>query len=155
MMAELDKLALHVRRSVEVLDACSQNPPLVQIADYGDKYALETTAVVDCASRWELCRGICCRLEFPLSQQDLDEGVIAWNPARPYICAKGEDKRCVHQDGETGACGVYERRPAPCRTYDCSNDDRIWLDFQGRKINPRIFDSSWPAWSEEDGEWPE
>lgn len=152
-MADEPKLPPHVRRSIEILDASSRNPPLVQIADYGDKYALASSEV-DCASRWELCHGICCRFEFPLSKQDLEEGVIAWNPARPYVCAKGADRRCVHQDRETGGCGVYERRPAPCRTYDCRNDQRIWIDFEARKINPEIFEPTWPVTTEEDAEWP-
>ena len=151
----MDGLPSHIRRSVEILDACSANPPLVQIGEHGDKYALESAAEIDCASRWELCKGVCCHFAFPLSRQDLDEGVVAWNPKQPYMAAKGPDRRCVHQDCESGACGVYEQRPAPCRTYDCRNDERVWIDFEARRINPAIFDPGWPGWSNEGGDWPE
>ncbi len=151
----VDDLPRRVRRSVETLDACSANPPLVRIGDYGDKYALDNTPEIDCASRWELCKGICCRLEFSLSQQDLDEGVVTWNRNRPYLRASGEQGRCVHQDCESGACGIYLQRPAPCRTYDCRSDKRIWIDFEARQVNPAILEPGWPGWIDEESEWPE
>ena len=154
-MAATVNLPPHIRRSVAALDAASAPERLVQIGEYGDKYSLAQPAEIDCESRWELCHGICCRLEFPLSQQDLDEGVVEWNPSRPYVRACGPDKRCVHQHSETGACGVYELRPAPCRIFDCRNDERIWIDFEQRLINPEIFESTWPGWVAEESEWPE
>jgi phosphatidylglycerol:prolipoprotein diacylglycerol transferase len=31
-----------------------------------------------------------------------------------------------------------------CRSYDCRQDKRIWLDFERRIINPRIYEANWP-----------
>ena len=155
MPQELDpRLPLEVRRSIEILDLRSVNRRLIQIGEYGDKYAIKSTVEIDCASRLELCKGVCCKLEFPLSKQDFEEGIVAWDPKRPYIGAKGADRRCVHQVRESCGCEVYENRPAPCRTYDCRNDRRVWLDFEGRVINPIVEEASWPIYGEEGGEWP-
>ncbi len=71
-------------------------------------------------------------MAFPLSYQDLDEGKVEWDYALPYLIRQGADRYCVHSHPETRGCTVYEQRPAACRTYDCRNDKRIWLDFEGR-----------------------
>jgi Fe-S-cluster containining protein len=131
----------------------AQRAQLVQIGDYGDKYALDPSDV-DCAARWELCHGVCCNLEFPISEQDFEEGIVAWDPKRPYMCAKDDDGRCIHQDSDTGGCGVYEHRPGPCRTYTCKDDKRVWIDFEAREINPAIHEKGWPAKYQEGGDWP-
>lgn len=96
-----------------------------------DKYTLQSPDV-PCAELFPLCKARCCRLDFPLSFQDLDEGVVRWNYARPYHIRKRDDGRCVHSDEDTGGCGVYQQRPAICRTYDCRTDTRIWLDYPNR-----------------------
>lgn len=101
----------------------------VNVAPPADKYALGTLPQIDCAARIPLCKGRCCRLTFPLSFQDLDEGVVKWDYARPYQIRRREDGYCTHSDGETRGCRVYEQRPGICRTYDCRNDKRIWIDF--------------------------
>lgn len=103
-----------------------------------DKYSLQEEVKVDCKSRIHLCRGICCRLTFPLSWQDIQEG-IPWNMGRPFFNARGPDGLCVHFKRETCSCGIYEQRPAICRSYDCRNDRRIWLDFYKMIINPEAF----------------
>src|SRR5262249_58709998 len=78
-----------------------------------------------------LCKARCCKLAFPLSFQDLDEGVVEWEYAMPYIVKKRADGMCVHNEAN-GACGVYEKRPGACRSYDCRKDARIWVDFDRR-----------------------
>lgn len=100
-----------------------------------DKYTLQSPDV-PCAELLPLCKARCCRLDFPLSFQDLDEGVVRWNYARPYHIRKREDGRCVHGDPTTGACGVYQHRPAICRTYDCRTDTRVWSDYANRVPAP-------------------
>lgn len=100
----------------------------IEIGDITDKYAMEGLPEIDCASRLHLCRARCCSLPFPLSVQDLDERVVRWDYGRPYRIARGQDGRCVHNEG--GACSVYARRPASCRAYDCRNDRRVWIDFE-------------------------
>jgi Putative zinc- or iron-chelating domain len=109
------------------------------------KYAFEGGARIDCENRVELCGAACCRLPFALSREDVEEGVVRWDLGRPYVIAHDEDGRCVHMDPATHRCGVYERRPIPCRGYDCRNDRRIWLDFEGRVVNPAIHEPGWPA----------
>lgn len=104
---------------------------MVSVGPSVDKYTVQSPDI-PCAELIPLCKARCCRLDFPLSFQDLDEGVVRWNYARPYQIRKREDGRCVHSNAETGTCGVYEQRPAICRTYDCRTDTRIWLDFQNR-----------------------
>ncbi len=92
------------------------------------------SADIPCDDNLPLCGAICCSLVVHLSQEDLDEGVVAWDPDRPYWIAH-VDGRCAHF---AGGCTIYEARPAPCRSYDCRGDRRIWLDYDRRIPNPRI-----------------
>jgi Fe-S-cluster containining protein len=109
--------------------------------DGADKYNLaEQEVVIDCESRWPICKAVCCRLQFPLSPQDVSEGIVRWNLGQPYMNRKGQTGHCVHLDLESCRCAVYEHRPAICRGYSCANDKRIWLDFEKRVINPAIFE---------------
>jgi hypothetical protein len=102
-----------------------------------DKYDPATEVTIDCASRLPLCRAACCRLGFFLSNQDLQEGVVRWDLARPYHVKQREDGYCVHCT-PARTCEVWEQRPAPCRTYDCRQDARIWLDFEARIPSPAL-----------------
>ena len=104
----------------------------VQVADLIDKYAMTNLPEIDCKSLIPICKARCCRLYLPLSFQDLDEGVLQWDYALPYQLQKRPDHYCVHSDETTRACTVYQQRPATCRSYDCRNDKRIWLDFEKR-----------------------
>lgn len=104
----------------------------VEVADAVDKYRIDGSPKIDCASLIPICKGRCCRLSFPLSFQDLDEGVLKFEYGAPYRIRKRLDQYCVHSDAATRACTVYQQRPAICRNYDCRNDRRIWLDFEQR-----------------------
>ena len=104
----------------------------VQQSDVSDKYALTDLPRIDCESRIHLCKAKCCSFNFPLSFQDLDEGTVKWDYARPYMIRKKPNGYCIHHEASTGRCGVYEKRPGVCRTYDCRNDKRIWQDFEFR-----------------------
>jgi hypothetical protein len=108
------------------------------------KYAVENGPEIDCANRISLCDAACCKMHFPLTTEDLQEGKIRWDVGHPYVIAQGDDGWCVHLDRQTRTCGVYEARPSACRTYDCRGDSRIWLDFEKRIINPQIKDAQWP-----------
>jgi Fe-S-cluster containining protein len=103
----------------------------VMVANIPDKYALGDLPQIDCAARIPLCRARCCAFTFPLSVQDLDERVVRWTYSAPYKIAQREDGYCVHNQG-AGQCGVYAQRPGVCRTYDCRNDKRVWIDFEKR-----------------------
>jgi Fe-S-cluster containining protein len=103
-----------------------------------DKYKFEAEVKIDCENRIHLCKAACCRLDFPLSRQDIDEGIIKWAFDSPYLIAHSPDGYCSHMDRGSCACTVREHRPIPCRAYDCRNDKRIWQDFEMEIINPDI-----------------
>lgn len=109
-----------------------------------DKYTFQQTVKIDCENRLHLCQAACCKMVFPLSYQDIAEGVIKWELSRPYRIAKEADGYCYHFDRQCKGCSVHDQRPIPCRAYDCRNDIRIWLDFENKIVNPKINDSDWP-----------
>jgi Fe-S-cluster containining protein len=103
-----------------------------------DKYNLEGGVQIDCESRLAFCRAACCRLKFALSRQDVEEGILKWDFAPPYMIKQGQDGYCVHLDRQGCRCSVYQQRPVPCRAYDCRHDQRIWLDFERKVVNPEL-----------------
>jgi hypothetical protein len=103
-----------------------------------DKYAFESEAHVDCENRVHLCKAACCRMNFPLSRQDVAEGIVNWDLETPYLIAQSEEGYCRHLDRGSCKCAVRASRPIPCRVYDCRNDPRIWSDFENYVINPDI-----------------
>jgi hypothetical protein len=108
-----------------------------------DKYAVKGPEI-DCKSLLHLCKGQCCKLFFPLSFQDLDERVVEWDYAMPYQIRKRDDGYCTHVHAQELTCTVYEKRPGPCRQYDCRNDKRIWLDFDKKIPAPDV--AGRPPW---------
>ncbi|MFQ5881377.1 MAG: YkgJ family cysteine cluster protein [Candidatus Methylomirabilales bacterium] len=103
-----------------------------------DKYTFDGGVKIDCENRIHLCHAACCRLQFALSRQDVEDGVVRWDFARPYLIQQGKDGYCVHLERKTCHCSIYEHRPVPCRAYDCRNDKRIWLDFEKKIVNPDL-----------------
>ncbi len=98
-----------------------------------DKYAVASPDI-PCEENLPLCKAVCCSLVVHLSQQDLDEGVVQWDPERPYWI-RHADGRCGHFDA---GCTIYAQRPAPCRSFDCRRDRRIWHDYDRRIPNPNL-----------------
>ncbi len=97
-----------------------------------DKYKVEP-ATPPCEELIAICQARCCKLSFALSTADLDEGVIRWDYGQPYLIAqRASDAYCVHNDPTTRFCTVHAFRPRICRTYDCRNDKRIWIDYDQR-----------------------
>jgi hypothetical protein len=103
-----------------------------------DKYSFNGHGRVDCEDRVHLCQAACCKMHFALSRQDLEEGVVRWNLQHPYVVAQGGDGYCAHLDRTSHRCTVYVNRPLPCRAYDCRQDERIWLDFEKKIVNPDL-----------------
>src|SRR6185295_11611246 len=66
-----------------------------------DKYHFDESPRIDCENRIHLCKAACCRLRFPLSRQDIEEGVVRWNLAHPYLIARRADGYCNHVDEAT------------------------------------------------------
>jgi Fe-S-cluster containining protein len=108
----------------------------VAMQEFGtSKYEFNSGAEIDCKSRIALCKAACCRLPFALSKQDVQEGIVKWDPGQPYMNARESDGYCSHLDRCSGRCSVYEHRPIPW----------IWIDFNNRVINPRLHESNWPT----------
>jgi Fe-S-cluster containining protein len=104
-----------------------------------DKYGFgEKEVKIDCENRIPLCKAACCRLNFALSRQDIEEGIVRWDLGRPYMIAQDADGYCRHLDRGAHCCTVYANRPVPCRAYDCRKDKRIWLDFENKIVNPNL-----------------
>jgi len=111
----------------------------VQMAPGRDKYNLaEPENHIDCQARLAACRAVCCKLNFALSSQDVEEGVVRWKLDQPYMIRKGENGYCIHLDQETFRCTIYEHRPAICRLYSCRDDRKVWLDYDQGVINPAL-----------------
>lgn len=103
-----------------------------------DKYEFEGGAQIDCENRVHLCKTACCRLRFALSKQDLEEGIVKWDLAHPYLVARGTDGYCRHLERGSCHCTIYQNRPVPCRAYDCRKDRRIWADFDNKIVSPEL-----------------
>lgn len=104
-----------------------------------DKYAFDQEADVDCESRLDTCKAVCCKLPFALSKQDVEEGIVRWEFGRPYLIAHGDDGYCVHLDRDTYKCTVREHRTVPCRGSDCRNYKKwnVWDDYE-KILNPEL-----------------
>ena len=113
----------------KVLQRVGVGAPRVRLSTVNDKHFV-TSPDIDCASRIPLCKARCCSLHVSLSRQDLEDG-LRWDIDDPYVLERGPDGYCCYL-GQGGACAVYENRPATCRTYDCRQDPRIWVDFEAR-----------------------
>jgi len=105
-----------------------------------DKYTFAQEADVDCESRLDTCKALCCKLPFALSKQDVEEGIIRWEFGRPYLIAHGDDGYCVHLDRNTYKCTVREHRIVPCRGFDCRNNKQwhVWADYEKKILNPEL-----------------
>ena len=107
----------------------------VRLSMVDDKYSVESPDI-DCAARIHLCGARCCSFEVALSKQDLLERKLPFVIERPYELPRDPvTKKCACMD-DHGACTAYEYRPATCRTYDCREDKRVWIDYEARVPAP-------------------
>ena len=118
--------------------------PNVVVRDEKPDEADEPDTPVDCAARMHICKAVCCSLRFPLSPSEIETGAVKWDLGHPYLIRHSDQGYCVHNDRETGACGVYEQRPHVCRTYSCAKDERIWSDFDNMVLNEEYLASRTP-----------
>ena len=108
---------------------------VVRLALYQDKRAVESSDM-DCASLLPLCKGRCCAMDVSLSAEDLAERVLEWDLSQPYLLRKNPAHGYCACLGGDGRCTVYEARPGACRSYDCRDDPRVWLDFDNKVPAP-------------------
>ena len=67
--------------------------------------------------------------------EEVESGPVKWDLGRPFLNRHAAHGYCHRFDIESHGCQVYEQRPRPCRQYNCSGDDRIWLDFENMVPN--------------------
>ena len=128
----------------QVRAADAQGPTRVSLDLGPDKYTVEA-ASPPCDELLHLCHARCCTLNFALSTADLDEGVIRWDYGQPYLIRqRASDGYCVHNDPSSRHCTVHAYRPRVCRSYDCTTDARIWLDYANRIPAPPAEQTSVP-----------
>ena len=109
--------------------------PKVRLSVFPDKYTLDSPDI-DCSARLHLCGARCCSFDVALSEQDILERKLPFEIERPYELPRDPvTKRCTCMDDE-GLCTVYHERPGTCRTYDCRDDRRVWIDFERRVPAP-------------------
>jgi Fe-S-cluster containining protein len=95
---------------------------------------------VDCAARIPICQGVCCRLKFALTQEEVERGTVKWDIGHPYVIRQDSNGYCTHNAAGTHGCTVYEDRPTLCRDYSCKGDERIWTDFDAMVLNQTWID---------------
>ena len=86
---------------------------------FGVEDEAEPEAFVDCLSRLNSCRALCCTYVFALTQDEVKRGDIKYNPERPYYMARDDDGYCPYIDRATFKCSIHEQRPLRCRKYAC------------------------------------
>jgi hypothetical protein len=95
---------------------------------------------IDCASLLPLCHGRCCSFTVALTAQEVRAGAVPWDLDEPYKLAKDPTTGyCANLDC-AGRCRTYATRPGICRTYDCREDPRVWIDFSRRIPAPMPAD---------------
>jgi Fe-S-cluster containining protein len=144
-VAELDARKQKVGQRLAAEFQAKAMGALLQDPEY-DKYTFQDGVAINCRERVHLCHGACCRIPFALSKQDVREGHIRWELGQPYLIAHGQDGYCEHFDRQGSGCTVYEKRPVPCRGFDCSKDSRIWSDFETMVPKPDILRDDWPGY---------
>ncbi len=90
---------------------------------------------VNCEERWSVCKAICCKLDFALNAEEVENGHVKWDMGRPYFIRHNKQGFCTHLNQENKCCGVYEDRPKVCKKYSCAKDERIWKDFEKMELN--------------------
>ncbi len=102
-----------------------------RLATATDKYNVDSPDV-PCGELIPLCGARCCSFEVALSKQDVVENKLPFQIERPYMLPRDPvTKRCTCMNSG-GGCTVYDVRPATCRTYDCREDRRVWIDYEKR-----------------------
>src|SRR5262245_56817614 len=121
----------HLRLLAKARERARPERPRVRLRTLVDKYE-QPVSPVDCESRVHLCHARCCTFLVELSRQDVEEGGLLWDIEQPYLLRRDADGFSRRRARETKSYGVYQNRPAACRTYDCRTDQRVWIDFDKR-----------------------
>jgi hypothetical protein len=91
-------------------------------AVYGQEEEGLPDAVIDCRRRIQECRAACCTLTFALTRDEVQKGIIKYNPEKPFFICRNTEGYCTHLDQNSLKCTVWNNRPLRCRRYDCRED---------------------------------
>ena len=101
----------------------------------GEKEEKNDFVPVNCNERMHICKGVCCKLNFTLSVDEIEGGKSKWDLGQPYYIRQKSTGYCTHLDEHKQCCSIYNDRPKVCRKYSCANDKRIWKDFDKMELN--------------------
>lgn len=107
----------------------------IAITIEGNKKVKEEYPAINCAEQLPVCKAVCCRLNFALTVSEIESDKVKWDLGQPYFIRQNEQGYCTHLKTKDQCCSVYEDRPNICRKYSCSNDKRIWNDFEKMELN--------------------
>lgn len=91
--------------------------------------------MVNCEERIHICKAVCCKLRFALEPEEIEGGIVKWDLGIPYQIRQRKDGYCSHMNSEKSCCTIYNDRPKVCSKYNCTNDKRIWTDFEAKELN--------------------
>jgi Fe-S-cluster containining protein len=100
-----------------------------------DKTNGEKLTPVNCEERLHICNAVCCKLNYALSIEEIESGKIKWDLGQPYFIRHHSNGYCTHLDSNKKCCSIYSERPKVCQKYSCTNDERIWKDFEKMELN--------------------
>ncbi len=128
---ELDQVYPTLRKTMAELRATQlTGPRLYQSLD-----DLTEPVGLDCSTHYDACGAACCTsFSVVLTAQEAASGKYKWDIAFPYRLLVDEVGTCVYFDRPTLRCTIWNDRPAACRTFDCRKDNRIWDDYEGRRV---------------------
>jgi Fe-S-cluster containining protein len=130
---EISQAAEKVRQ--EMSDTGQTLGPGIALRIEGDGVKQDDFVPVNCSERLHLCKGVCCRLHFALTAEEVESGRIKWDLGEPYNIRHETTGYCHHLELNKNGCSIYEHRPGVCRKYSCANDERIWKDFEKMILN--------------------
>jgi hypothetical protein len=126
----------------ELLERGELSGPGTAVRVDPEEVAGAAPVAVDCRARMQVCRAVCCRLDFALSIQEVESGRAKWDLGRPYFIRHESTGYCASFVRESSGCGIYEDRPFVCRQYSCAGDARIWSDFGNMVLNQEWIDAN-------------
>lgn len=134
---EIEKLKDYVLKVKNQMAATQENfTPNIALRKDKQETPLPT-ANINCSERMHICQAVCCKLNFALTSDEIENGTIKWDLGKPYFIRQRKDGYCTHLDPDKKCCSVYNERPGVCKKYDCSKDGRIWTDFENMELNEK------------------
>ncbi|QHI34915.1 hypothetical protein IMCC3317_02600 [Kordia antarctica] len=97
---------------------------------------------VNCDERMHICKGVCCKLSFALSVDEIEDGKSKWDLGQPYYIRQKSTGYCTHLNENKQCCSIYDDRPKVCRKYSCAGDERIWKNFDKMELNSEWIENN-------------